>query len=224
MRSVRSSCRPRWCCASGWMAFPKSPRRPAPWRTRPGATSGTRSTATSVCCTFPSTTARCRALQCERLTAAYRAACRRPTRVIVLAGGHDFWSNGIHLNVIEASAQPAEESRAQHRCDRRSRAGDPRDPIAPDARGAAGQRGRWRRLSCACRRPCRRARRHRAESALQGHGEPLRLGVLDLSAAAAPRRGRRARIDRRSAADGCLDGAAAWPRRRLLRHNAAEPS
>ena len=49
-------------------------------------------------------------LQCERLTAAYRAACRRPTRVIVLAGGHDFWSNGLHLNVIEASAQPAEES------------------------------------------------------------------------------------------------------------------
>jgi putative two-component system hydrogenase maturation factor HypX/HoxX len=48
--------------------------------------------------------------QCERLTAAWRAATRRPTRVIVLAGGPDFWSNGIHLNVIEASEQPAEES------------------------------------------------------------------------------------------------------------------
>ena len=48
--------------------------------------------------------------QCERLTAAYRAATQRPTRVIVLAGGADFWSNGIHLNVIEASSQPAEES------------------------------------------------------------------------------------------------------------------
>jgi putative two-component system protein, hydrogenase maturation factor HypX/HoxX len=48
--------------------------------------------------------------QCERLTAAYEAACRRPTRVIVLAGGHDFWSNGIHLNVIEASEHPADES------------------------------------------------------------------------------------------------------------------
>ena len=48
--------------------------------------------------------------QCERLTAAYREATRRPTRVIVLAGGPDFWSNGIHLNVIEASSQPAEES------------------------------------------------------------------------------------------------------------------
>jgi putative two-component system hydrogenase maturation factor HypX/HoxX len=48
--------------------------------------------------------------QCDRLTAAYRDACRRPTRAIVLAGGSDFWSNGIHLNVIEASPQPAEES------------------------------------------------------------------------------------------------------------------
>jgi putative two-component system protein, hydrogenase maturation factor HypX/HoxX len=47
---------------------------------------------------------------CERLTAAYRHACGRPVRVIVLSGGVDFWSNGIHLNVIEASAQAAEES------------------------------------------------------------------------------------------------------------------
>ena len=28
----------------------------------------------------------------------------------MLLGGRDFWSNGIHLNVIEASADPAEES------------------------------------------------------------------------------------------------------------------
>jgi len=48
--------------------------------------------------------------QCERLTAAYRNATTRPTRVVVLAGGPDFWSNGLHLNVIEASAQPADES------------------------------------------------------------------------------------------------------------------
>ena len=34
----------------------------------------------------------------------------RPTRVIVLFGGRDFWSNGIHLNLIEAAADPAEES------------------------------------------------------------------------------------------------------------------
>lgn len=48
--------------------------------------------------------------QCERLLAAYRAALERPTRVLVLAGGPDFFSNGIHLNVIEAAASPADES------------------------------------------------------------------------------------------------------------------
>ena len=48
--------------------------------------------------------------QCEALLAAYRYARSRPTRVIVLMGGPDFWSNGIHLNLIEASAHPAEES------------------------------------------------------------------------------------------------------------------
>src|SRR5206468_9272474 len=34
----------------------------------------------------------------------------RPTRVIVLKGGDDFWSNGIHLCTIEAATDPAEES------------------------------------------------------------------------------------------------------------------
>lgn len=48
--------------------------------------------------------------QCERLLAAYRAALRQPARVLVLAGGPDFFSNGIHLNVIEAAASPADES------------------------------------------------------------------------------------------------------------------
>ncbi len=48
--------------------------------------------------------------QCERLLAAWREACRRPTRVIVLEGGDDFWSNGIHLNLIEAAPSPADES------------------------------------------------------------------------------------------------------------------
>ena len=34
----------------------------------------------------------------------------RMTRVIVLLGGADFWSNGINLNAIEASADPGAES------------------------------------------------------------------------------------------------------------------
>ena len=49
--------------------------------------------------------------QCRRLLEAYRyAASREQTRVIVLMGGRDFFSNGIHLNVIEASDDPAAES------------------------------------------------------------------------------------------------------------------
>ncbi|CAB1370784.1 enoyl-CoA hydratase-related protein [Denitratisoma oestradiolicum] len=49
--------------------------------------------------------------QCRRLQAAFTWACTRPTRVIVLAGGEDYWSNGIHLNLIEAAnASPADES------------------------------------------------------------------------------------------------------------------
>ncbi len=48
--------------------------------------------------------------QCAGLLAAFRHACTRPVRVIVLEGGPDFWSNGIHLNRIEAAPGPAEES------------------------------------------------------------------------------------------------------------------
>ena len=40
--------------------------------------------------------------QCAALRDALRRARARPTRVIVLMGGPDFWSNGIHLNLIEA--------------------------------------------------------------------------------------------------------------------------
>ncbi len=48
--------------------------------------------------------------QCRRLLEAYRLARQRPTKVIALMGGRDFWSNGIHLNVIEAAQDPADES------------------------------------------------------------------------------------------------------------------
>ncbi|WP_406194370.1 hydrogenase maturation protein [Streptomyces europaeiscabiei] len=48
--------------------------------------------------------------QCRRLLDAYREACARPTSVLVLGGERDFFSNGIHLNVIEADDDPAAES------------------------------------------------------------------------------------------------------------------
>jgi putative two-component system protein, hydrogenase maturation factor HypX/HoxX len=48
---------------------------------------------------------------CRRLLAALRYARSRPeTRVIVLEGGDDFFSNGIDLNVIEGADDPAAES------------------------------------------------------------------------------------------------------------------
>lgn len=47
---------------------------------------------------------------CARLLAAYRQALARPTRVIVLHGGPDFFSNGLDLNRIEAAESPADES------------------------------------------------------------------------------------------------------------------
>lgn len=48
--------------------------------------------------------------QCRRLRLEYIKACQQDTRVIVLMGGPDYWSNGMHLNLIEASESAADES------------------------------------------------------------------------------------------------------------------
>lgn len=48
--------------------------------------------------------------QCERLRSFYVDACERNTRIIVLMGGPDYWSNGMHLNLIEAADSAADES------------------------------------------------------------------------------------------------------------------
>jgi putative two-component system hydrogenase maturation factor HypX/HoxX len=48
--------------------------------------------------------------RCERLRAAVEEALKRDTRVLVLLGGEDFWSNGLDLNLIEAADSPADES------------------------------------------------------------------------------------------------------------------
>ncbi|HTY99544.1 MAG TPA: enoyl-CoA hydratase/isomerase family protein, partial [Rhodocyclaceae bacterium] len=47
---------------------------------------------------------------CRRLREAFLWAAARPTQAIVLMGGGDFWSNGLHLNLIEAAESPADES------------------------------------------------------------------------------------------------------------------
>ncbi len=47
--------------------------------------------------------------QCRRLAAAVRHAATQPTKVLVIRGGGVF-SNGIHLNVIDAAPSPAVEA------------------------------------------------------------------------------------------------------------------
>lgn len=48
--------------------------------------------------------------QCKRLQHVFIEAKKRNIQVIVLMGGDDIWSNGIHLNLIEASENPAQTS------------------------------------------------------------------------------------------------------------------
>ena len=48
--------------------------------------------------------------QCLRLRDAVIEVRNRPTRVLVLVGGRSAWSNGVHLNVIGAANNSAEES------------------------------------------------------------------------------------------------------------------
>lgn len=42
--------------------------------------------------------------QCNRLRSTLAWVKQRPVQVLVLLGGRDYWSNGIHLNVIEAAS------------------------------------------------------------------------------------------------------------------------
>lgn len=48
--------------------------------------------------------------QCERLLRAYKEIIETDVKAVVLMGGREFWSNGIHLNHIEHSEDPALES------------------------------------------------------------------------------------------------------------------
>ena len=132
--------------------------------------------------------------QCERLRAAYARARRRPTRVIVLMGGADFWCNGMHLHCIEAADSPADAS-----WDNINGIDDlARDILMTDThltiaalQGNAAAGGVFLALAADSRAG---AQRHRAQSALSQHGQSLRLGILDLPVAAT--RGRRAGAER----------------------------
>jgi len=48
--------------------------------------------------------------QCRLLLSVYQHVTTLPVKAIVLMGGEECWSNGIHLNHIEVAASPADES------------------------------------------------------------------------------------------------------------------
>ena len=108
--------------------------------------------------------------------------------VIVLLGGDDYFSNGIHLNEIEAADNPAQESW------RNLQAIDDlvKDVLETDSHlvvlalaGDAAAGGVPLALAGGLRP---RTRGHRPEPLLPAHGRPIRVGVLDLPPATARRR------------------------------------
>ena len=109
---------------------------------------------------------------------------------------------------------------AQHQRDERSGRAHRARRGRLDGFGLARQRRRRRRVPVARRRRSVDGRERDPQSALQGHGQSLRLGILDLPAAEAGRRRARAPHRRGAAADGDRRGAAARPRRRAAARRA----
>jgi putative two-component system hydrogenase maturation factor HypX/HoxX len=109
-RPAASSCRRRWPARPRWNCpncrWPATGNR----RRRPGRTSAYEEAAGVGFLAFEFYNGAMSTAQCQRLTEAFQWATTRPTKVIVLRGGSDFWSNGIHLNTIEAAESPADES------------------------------------------------------------------------------------------------------------------
>ena len=105
---------------------PRSPIRSA---TRRSATSGP---GRSGCSRFDFYNGAMSTGQCERLAAAVRHAAAQDTRVLIIRGGEIF-SNGIHLNVIEAAPSPERRGLAEHQGHRRRL---PRDHHLHPAAGA----------------------------------------------------------------------------------------
>ncbi len=123
--------------------------------------------------------------QCRRLRQAVAYAATRPTRVLVLLGGAEYFSNGIHLGTIEAADDPAIESwhninaiddlvgallRMDHKL------------VVAALEGNAGAGGA---ILAAGGGPGVGDTGGGAQSALRGDGRAVRVGVLDLCAAAA---------------------------------------
>ena len=91
--------------------------------------------------------------QCRRLLAAYRYAQSRPVKVIVLGGPRDFFSNGIHLNMIQVADDPAEESWRNINAMNDLVRGDPDHHGTAHGGGTGGQRRSGRPDARTGRRP-----------------------------------------------------------------------
>ena len=133
--------------------------------------------------------------QCYRLRDAFLHARSRPTKVIVLLGGSDFWSNGIHLNTIEASADPAEQSWRNINAMDDLVYRNNQHHVSPRHRRIAGQcwSGWSDPRACSGPRLCEVG--GRAQSALPGHGRALWLRILDLFASSPCGTGEGSRTD-----------------------------
>ena len=140
--------------------------------------------------------------QCRRLKHMLAEVKRRPIKVIALIGGEEFWSNGIHLNCIEAATSSADESWANInamndvveeiiRTDRQLTVAVLRSECRR-RRGSDGG-GLRSRVDSIGRRP---------ERPLPDDG-PLWFGVLDLRASEARRLGECAAPDPWMHADAC---------------------
>ena len=128
--------------------------------------------------------------QCVRLREAYAHARAQQTKVIVLLGGDDYFSNGIHLNEIEAAEDPAEESwRNLQAIDDLVKDIAIHDRVASRDLGGCRRRCRGRGAAGAGRRLRPRPRGHHREPVLPAHGRAIRIRVLDLPAATARRTG-----------------------------------
>jgi hypothetical protein len=115
----------------------------------------------------------------------------RDAKVILLTGGPEFWCNGIDLATIEAADSPAEESLAA------IEAIDDVCLALLETTGSwtmaamAGNAGAGGVFMALAADRGRGAGGHGAQPALQEHGQPLWLGILDLHPAPPPRaRGR----------------------------------
>ncbi|MEW2250933.1 enoyl-CoA hydratase-related protein [Streptomyces sp. NPDC006975] len=106
--------RPAACVLASWHPGPELPEDPAPLELPPDRRTWTdiryRQQGDVGFLSFSFPGGAMSTGQCRRLLAAYQEALSRPTRVLVLGGPRDFFSNGIHLNVIEAAPDPAQES------------------------------------------------------------------------------------------------------------------